>query len=44
MPICTPTDLDYNIINLSLVSGTFPDQFESFYVIPLLKKYNLDKL
>jgi len=32
-----------NIINLSLVSGTFPDQFKSCSVIPLLKKYNLDK-
>jgi len=32
-----------NIINLYLVSGTFPDQFKSCYVIPLLNKYNLDK-
>jgi len=32
-----------NIINLSLASGTFPDQFKSCSVIPLLKKYNLDK-
>jgi len=32
-----------NIINLSLVSGTFPDQFKSCSVIPLLKKYNLDQ-
>jgi len=33
-----------NIINLSLVSGTFPDQyFKSCSVIPLLKKYNLTK-
>jgi len=32
-----------NIINLSLISGTFPDQFKSCSVIPLLKKYNLDK-
>jgi len=32
-----------NILNLSLVSGTFPDQLKSFSVILLLKKYNLDK-
>jgi len=32
-----------NIINLSLASGTFPDQFKSCSVIPLLKHYNLDK-
>jgi len=31
------------IINLSLTFGTFPDQFKSCSVIPLLKKYNLDK-
>jgi len=31
------------IINLSLASGTFPDQFKSCSDIPLLKKYNLDK-
>jgi len=32
-----------NIINRSLVSGTFPAQFKSCSVIPFLKKYNLDK-
>jgi len=32
-----------NIINLSFVSGTLPDQFKSCSVIPLLKKYNHDK-
>jgi len=32
-----------NTINLSLVSGTFPDQFKSCSAIPLLKKYNLKK-
>ena len=32
-----------NIINLSLSSGTFPDQFKSCSVHPLLKKPNLDK-
>jgi len=31
------------IINLSLSTGTFPDQFKACSVIPLLKKYNLDK-
>jgi len=32
-----------NILNLSLTSGTFPDQFKSCSVDPILKKYNLDK-
>jgi Reverse transcriptase (RNA-dependent DNA polymerase) len=32
-----------NIINLSLATGVFPDQFKCCSVIPLLKKYNLDK-
>jgi len=32
-----------DIINLSLVSGTFPDQIKSCSGITLLKKYNLDK-
>ena len=31
------------IINLSLSTGTFPDQFKACSVSPLLKKYNLDK-
>jgi len=38
---CLPTLT--NIINISLVSGTFPDQFKSCSIIPLLKKCNLDK-
>ena len=32
-----------NIINLSLASGVFPDQFKSSSVHPLIKKQNLDK-
>jgi hypothetical protein len=32
-----------HIINLSLDTGVFPDKFKSSSVIPLLKKYNLDK-
>ena len=32
-----------NIINLSLASGVFPDQFKSCSVHPLLKKANCDK-
>jgi len=32
-----------NIVNLSLSSGVFPKQFKLCSVIPLLKKYNLDK-
>jgi Reverse transcriptase (RNA-dependent DNA polymerase)/Endonuclease-reverse transcriptase len=32
-----------NIINLSISSGIFPDQFKSCSVHPLLKKPNLDK-
>ena len=32
-----------NIINLSLGTGVFPDQFKTSSVIPLLKKSNLDK-
>jgi len=32
-----------NVINRSLASGTFLDQFKSCSVIPLLKKYNLDE-
>ena len=32
-----------NIINLSLYTGVFPNQFKISSVIPLLKKYNLDK-
>jgi len=32
-----------NIINLSLASGVFPDNFKSCSVHPLLKKLNLDK-
>jgi hypothetical protein len=31
-----------HIINLSLSTGVFPDKFKS--VIPLLRKYNLDRL
>jgi hypothetical protein len=42
---CLPTLLSTltNIINLSLATGFFPDQFKSCSVIPLLKKHNLDK-
>ena len=32
-----------NIINLSLSTGVFPDQFKNCYVHPILKKFNLDK-
>ena len=32
-----------HIINLSLGTGVFPDKFKSSSVIPLLKKFNLDK-
>jgi hypothetical protein len=32
-----------NIVNLSLSSGVFPKQFKLSSVVPLLKKYNLDK-
>jgi len=32
-----------NIVNLSLSSGVFPKQFKLCSVIPLLKKYNVDK-
>jgi len=32
-----------NIINLSLFTGIFPDQFKNCSVHPHLKKYNLDK-
>ena len=31
------------MINLSLSTGFFPDQFKACSVIPLLKKYNLDR-
>jgi len=41
LPVLLPTIT--NIINLSLSSGTFPDQFKACSVLPLLKKYNLDK-
>ena len=42
---CLPTLLPTltNIINLSLATGVFPDQFKSCSVTPLLKKNNLDK-
>jgi hypothetical protein len=42
---CLPTLLSTltNIINLSLETGVFPDQFKACSVIPLLKKHNLDK-
>jgi hypothetical protein len=32
-----------NIVNLSLSSGTFPDQFKHSVIKPLLKKSNLDR-
>ena len=32
------------LFNTFLTSGTFPDVFKQAYVIPLLKKYGLDKL
>ena len=41
LPILLPTIT--NIVNLSLSSGVFPKQFKLSSVIPLLKKYNLDK-
>ena len=41
LPVLLPTIT--NIINLSLSSGTFPDQFKICSVLPLLKKYDLDK-
>jgi hypothetical protein len=41
LPALIPTVT--RIINLSLSTGTFPDQFKACSVIPLLKKYNLDK-
>ena len=42
---CLPTLLPTitNIVNLSLSTGVFPKQFKLSSVIPLLKKYNLDK-
>jgi exonuclease III len=42
---CIPTLLPTitNIVNLSLSTGVFPKQFKLSSVIPLLKKYNLDK-
>ena len=42
---CLPTLLPTitNIVNLSLFTGVFPKQFKLSSVIPLLKKYNLDK-
>jgi len=40
-PSLLPTITD--IVNLSLTTGIFPKQFKLFSVIPLLKKYNLDK-
>ena len=43
MCLCSPSYTITNIINLSLSSGTFPDQFKSCSVHPLLKKPNLDK-
>jgi len=43
MPISALLPTLTNIVNLSLVFGTFPDQFKSCSVIPLLKKYNLDE-
>jgi len=41
LPALLPTITD--IINLSLSTGVFPDQFKASSVIPQLKKYNLDK-
>ena len=41
LPALLPTIT--NIVNLSLSSGVFPKQFKLSSVIPLLKKYNLDK-
>ena len=41
LPILLPTIT--NIINLSLYTGVFPNKFKISSVIPLLKKYNLDK-
>jgi exonuclease III len=41
LPILLPTLTD--IVNLSLSTGVFPKQFKLSSVIPLLKKYNLDK-
>jgi len=38
---CLPARI--NIVNLSLSSGVFSKQFKLSSVIPLLKKYNLDK-
>jgi hypothetical protein len=40
-PVLVPTIT--NIINLSLSSGVFPEQFKNCSVHPLLKKPNLDK-
>jgi hypothetical protein len=42
---CLPVLLNTltNIINLSLSTGVFPDQFKECSVIPLLKKHNLNK-
>ena len=41
LPACLPSIT--HIINLSLGTGVFPDNFKSSSVIPLLKKYNLNK-
>jgi len=41
LPLLLPTITD--IANLSLITGIFPKQFKLSLVIPLLKKYNLDK-
>ena len=41
LPALLPTIT--NIINLSLSSGTFPDQFKACSILPLLKKSNLNK-
>ena len=42
---CLPSPLPTitHNINLSLGTGFFPDKFKSSSIIPLLKKYNLDK-
>ncbi len=41
LPALLPTIA--NIVNLSLSTGVFPNQFKLSSVIPLLKKYNLNK-